>query len=148
MNALEKYAAKKKLAARLGAGIGATLGTPFGTGTSMIGAAIGARHGHRFRSALGAGAGHLAAVAGAHGALRSTGKIDSALLALPGLGAAIAHGGTKAVKAVDRAQDALKPIASGKNIKGVKRLSVKKNRVTKQKAQDLIDTLEKIKATL
>lgn len=145
MNALEKYAAKRKLAGRLRAAAGATIGTPFGTGTSMLGAAVGAKKGHKLRSALGAGVGHLAASTGYHARVP---RSDLALLALPGLGAAIAHGGTKAVKAVDQAQKALKPIASGKNIKGLKRLSVKKNRVTKQKAQELIDTLEKIKAQL
>lgn len=145
MNDLEKYAAKRKLAGRLGAGIGAAGMTrliPIGAKPGMLGAAVGAKKGHRLRSALGSALGFNAATS-----VKGYAPVELASLA-SGLGAAIAHGGPKAAKAIDKAQQALKPIASGKNVKGLKRLSVKKNRITREKAQELSDTLEKIKASL
>ena len=146
MNALEKYAAKKKLAGRLGAALGATAGAaalPISPAGSAIGAAIGASKGRRIRSALGGSLGHTVAAGAMH-----EGVPYGAAMMLPGLGAALLHGGTRASKAIDKAQKALKPIAEGKNIKGLKRLNVKKNRITRAKAQKLSDTLEKIKAQL
>lgn len=146
MNVLEKYAAKKKIAGRLGAAIGGSLGAyaqPVGPFNAMIGAAIGAKKGHRLRSSLGAAVGHQG------GVLASQAGVPFGVATLlPGLGAAIAHGGPKASRAIDQAQKVLKPIASGKNVKGLKRLSIRKNRITRAKAKKLSDTLEKIKAQL
>ena len=91
MNALEKIAAKKKLAGRLGAGIGAVLG---GTAGQIAGSATGNLGGILLSRAAGSG---LGAALGASKGRRLRSGLAASLLAHtgnlpPALAAALVHG--------------------------------------------------------
>ena len=96
MNALEKYAAKKKLAGRLGAGVGALLGGATGTVAGL--GATGIPGGLRLTRAAGSG---LGAALGASKGSRLRSGLVAALLGhsgkdifnvTPALAAALVHG--------------------------------------------------------
>lgn len=144
MNALEKYAAKKKLAARLGAGIGAGVGSLMGPVGAAAGGAIGASRGHGGRAAIG---GALGSTLGTGFLLGGGPSGIPAYMATSGLGAALIHGGNRSLKAINKAQAQLKPIINGENVKGLGRFKAS-NRRTRAKAIKMNEMLEKIKRNI